>query len=98
MLDNYAGFLGDKYQENGFGSYGKDKWSDEYMPSGWRKDLFGEPDVEYRSYTSHDKKYNNKKGYRNHFDKRMNKAFPGHNVKEERIRQIVKEAIQKHLR
>ena len=37
MLDNYAGFLGDKYQENGFDMYSKDKWSDYYMPNDWRK-------------------------------------------------------------
>ena len=97
MLDNYTGFLGDKYQENGFDVYSKDKWSDYYRPNDWRKDLFGEPDVEYRTYTSHNKKYNNKEGYRNHFNKKMDKAFPGHNVKEERIRQIIKETIQKYL-
>lgn len=96
-LDNYAGFLGDKYQENGFDTYEKYTWDDKYRPDEWKEDLFGTPDVEMRTYTSHDKKYNNKEGYRNHFDKKMDKAFPGHNISEEKLRQIIRESIQKYL-
>lgn len=97
MLDNYAGFLGDKYQKNGFDKYSTDKWNDQWRPDGWREDLFGLPDVEYRTHTSHDKKYNQKKGYRNHFDKKMDKAFPGHTISESQLRQIIRESIKKIL-
>lgn len=97
MLDNYAGFLGNKYQKNGFDKYETYTWSDEYRPKGWREDLFGTPDVEMRTYTSHDKKYNSKKGYKNHFDKKMDKAFPGHNISESRLKQIIRESIKKVL-
>lgn len=96
-LDNYAGFLGDKYQTNGFDKYETYTWDDKFRPDGWREDLYGTPDVEMRTYTSHDKKYNKKEGYRNHFDKKMDKAFPGHNISETKLRQIIKEAIRKFL-
>lgn len=96
-LDNYAGFLGDKYQKNGFDKYETYTWDDKFRPDGWREDLYGTPDVEMRTYTSHDKKYNKKEGYRNHFDKKMDKAFPGHNISETKLRQIIKEAIRKFL-
>lgn len=95
MLDNYAGFLGKKYQENGFNKYDTYKWDEKFKPEGWRKDIFGEPDVEMRTHSSHDKKYDRKEGYRAHFDKKMNKAFPGHNVSEERLRYIIRESIRK---
>lgn len=98
MLDNYAGFLGDKYQKNGFDSYEKYEWDNKYRPEGWREDLYGTPDVEMRSHTSHDKKYANKEGYRNHFDKKMNKAFPGNGISEMRLRRIIKESIVKVLK
>ena len=100
MLDNYAGFLGDKYQENGFNKYETYEWDDAYRPQGWREDLFGTPDVEMRSHTSHDKKYKGKEGYQRHFDKKMDKAFPKNKIslKESELRELVKESIVEILR
>lgn len=97
-LDNYAGFLSDLYQKNGFDKYETWDWDDEYRPQDWCEEEFGTPNVELRTRTSHDKRYNNSVGYRNHFDKKMDKAFPGNNVKEALVRQIVSETIKRLLR
>lgn len=85
-------------KKNGFDSYEKYEWDDQYSPEGWREDLYGTPDVEMRSHTLHDKKYANKEGYRNHFDKKMNKAFTGNGISEMRLRRIIKESIVKVLK
>lgn len=101
MLDNYAGFLGDKYQKNGFKKYDNYEWNDYYRPEGWKEDLFGLPDVEMRSNALHDKRYANKLSYRNHFNAKMNKAFPGNSISivaESRLRQIIRETISRILK
>lgn len=96
-LDNYAGFLGDKYQENGFDMFGGDEWDEQYRPEGWRDDLFGHPNVEYRSLTSHDNRYNDDEEYRRDFDDRMDKQFPGHTISESQLVRMIKESIENYL-
>lgn len=75
MLDNYAGKLSDIYGQHGFDVYDRYEWDDQYRPDNWDDDN-GTPDVEMRRHPDHYKKYNMGGGYKNHFDKKMEKRFP----------------------
>ena len=45
-LDCFEGFLSeDFYPDFGFEEYNRLKWNDKYMPEGWDKKRFDEPDV-----------------------------------------------------
>lgn len=98
MLDNYAGFLGDKYGSNGFETYDKFTWDDAYRPEGWRGDLFGTPDVELRRDSKHEKRYNTDKKYKNKFDKKMNKKFGPLKMDKNELNNFILECVREIIR
>ncbi|MBP5456181.1 MAG: hypothetical protein J6Y37_06750 [Paludibacteraceae bacterium] len=81
-LDNYKGFLGKKYRENGFTRV---TWEDEFNPEMQNPDPEWQlppekqaerPGVEGLELPKHRMRYNNQQGrYRNKYDKRMNDKF-----------------------
>lgn len=44
-LDCFDGYLPTLYQKHGFIEVDRAAWDDAYAPPGWRKDLWGTPDV-----------------------------------------------------
>ena len=92
-LDNYAGYLSKLYQRSGFDKTEEFEWDEKYRPDDWNEDKFGTPNVELRSRSSHDKKHQNNEKYKSQFDNKMDNAFQGHSITEDRLREIIKEVI-----
>lgn len=82
QMDNYKGFLGDKYRKNGFNRV---TWEDEFNPEFLPKDeewrltpqqQAEKPGVEGLELSKHRMKYNNPlRGYKSKFDSINNKKF-----------------------
>lgn len=92
-LDNYSGYLSKLYQRSGFDKTEEFKWDDKYRPDDWNEEKFGTPNVELRSRSAHDRKYQNNSKYKKDFDDKLDNAFQGHYITEDRLREIIKEAI-----
>ena len=82
QMDNYKGFLGDKYRKNGFNRVTwEDDFNPEFLPKDeeWRltpQQQAEKPGVEGLELSKHRMKYNNPlRGYKSKFDSINNKKF-----------------------
>lgn len=97
-LDNYAGYLSKLYQRSGFDKTEEFEWDEKYRPDDWNEEKFGTPNVELRSRSAHDRKYQNNSKYKKEFDDKLDNAFQGHSITEDMLREIIKECLTDALK